>query len=91
MPMACYSLTMSFIQVKHVPVEVHAAVRARAAAEGMTVSEYVLDLLRRDLAFPSQRQWMARVRSREPVDIRSIDAVDAVRAEREDEIGGTGS
>lgn len=82
---------MSFIQVKHVPVELHEAVRVRAAEEGMTVSEYVLDLLRRDLAMPSQRQWVARVQSREPVDVQAVDVLDSVRAEREDELSGTGT
>jgi antitoxin FitA len=77
---------MSFIQVKHVPPELHDAVRARAAEEGMTVSDYLLDLLRRDLSLPSRRQWLARVESRQSVDIDSVAMLDAARAEREDEM-----
>jgi antitoxin FitA len=82
---------MSFIQVKHVSPDLHEAVRARAAEEGVTVSKYLLELLRRDLAVPSQRQWVARVQSREPVDVQPADDLDAVRAEREDELSRTGS
>jgi hypothetical protein len=80
---------MSFIQIKHVPPALHDAVRQRAAEEGMTVSEYVLDLLRRDLSLPSRRQWLDRVASRQPVDVDAGSVLDAVRAEREDEISRT--
>jgi antitoxin FitA len=80
---------MSFIQVKHVPPALHAAVRERAAEEGMTVSDYVLDLLRRDLSLPSRRQWLARVANRQPVDVKAVATLDAVRAEREDEMSRT--
>ena len=77
---------MSFIQVKHVPPELHEAVRARASEEGMTVSDYVLDLLRRDLSLPSRRQWFERVQSRQPVDADTVAVLDAVHAERDDEL-----
>jgi antitoxin FitA len=91
MHIACYSTNMSFIQVKHVPAELHEAVRARAAEEGMTISDYVLDLLQRDLSLPSRRQWLARLESRQPVDVQAAAMLDAVRTEREDELRRTGS
>jgi hypothetical protein len=54
---ASYTMAMGAIQVKHVPERLHEVVRQRAAEEGMSVGEYVLSLIRRDLATPSQQQW----------------------------------
>lgn len=80
---------MSSIQVKNVSEPLHEKVRRRAAEEGMTVSDYVLDLLRRDLALPSRRAWFERVGGRESVDVDVPTTLDAVRAERDDELTGT--
>jgi antitoxin FitA len=82
-------MLVSAIQVKNLPEPLHAELRRRAAEEGMTLAEYVLDVLRRDLALPGQRQWLERVGSREPVPTAGVlDALDATRAEREAELGG---
>jgi hypothetical protein len=72
---------MGAIQVKRVPPDLHEAVRRRAAAEGMTVSEYILDLVRKDLATPSLRQWLRELERQEPVD--GVDVLAALQAERE--------
>jgi hypothetical protein len=54
----------------------------------MTLAEYILDVLRRDLAVPGQRQWLERLRSREPVwTAGALNALDAARDEREAELG----
>lgn len=79
---------MSFIQVKNVTEDLHEAVRRRAAQEAMTVSDYVLDLLQRDLSLPSRREWLARVATRTRIDIHAAALLDAVRAERDDELTG---
>lgn len=86
---ACYSVNMGNIQVKHVSLEVHNAVRERAANEGMTVSDYVLDLLQRDLSVPSRREWLARLQTREKVDVPVVPQLDATRGERETETTST--
>lgn len=31
------------------------------------MSEYLLEILRRDLSVPSRREWLTRIRSRRPV------------------------
>jgi len=81
-------MLMSAIQVKDVPEALHAELRRRAAEEGMTLAEYILDVLRRDLTVPGQRQWLARLGSREPVQTTgALGALDAARAEREAELG----
>lgn len=57
---------MSALQVKDIPVELHEQLRARARAEGRNLSDYVLDVLRRDLAVPTTREWLERLQLDEP-------------------------
>jgi hypothetical protein len=79
-------MPMGAIQVKDVPEELHAALRRRAIREGMTLADYVLDLIRRDLGIPSRREWFERLATREPVNLRpgeAAEALHAARAERE--------
>lgn len=49
---------MSNVQVKNLDDEMHQQLRERAAQEGTTISEYVLELIRRDLRRPTRRQWL---------------------------------
>ena len=72
--------------MKDVPEELHEALRRRAIQEGMSLADYVLDLIRRDLGLPSRREWLERLATREPVDISRqeiLEALDDARAERE--------
>jgi plasmid stability protein len=80
---------VSFIQVKNVPEPLHEEVRRRAAGEGMTLSDYVLDLIRRDLTLPSRREWFDRVATRRTVDVDVISALDEGRGERDDHLART--
>jgi plasmid stability protein len=79
-------MPMGAIQVKDVPEELHRALRRRAIDEGMSLADYVLDLIRRDLGLPSRREWFERLATREPVNLRpgaAAAALHAARAERE--------
>jgi plasmid stability protein len=71
MPVACYGGVVSAIQVKNVPPDLHQELRRRAAAEGKTVGEVILESLRRDLRRQSMQEWMDRVLAR-AVDIPKI-------------------
>jgi antitoxin FitA len=73
---------MGAIQVKDVPEELHEALRRRAVEQGMTLADYVLDLIRRDLGLPSRREWFERLATREPVNLRPGEATEALHAER---------
>jgi plasmid stability protein len=78
---------MGAIQVKDVPEELHEALRRRAVREGMTLADYVLDLIRRDLGLPSRREWLERLATREPVKGGDIAAeIRAARAERDAQV-----
>ena len=72
---------MGAIQVKDVPEELHEALRRRALEQGMTLADYVLDLIRRDLGVPSRREWFERLATREPVNLRPGEAAEMIRAE----------
>jgi plasmid stability protein len=52
------------IQIRDVPDDVHAAVRARAAAAGMSLSEYLRDELLRLVARPTVAEVIARAQAR---------------------------
>ena len=75
-------MPMGAIQVKDVPEELHEALRRRAIEEGMSLADYVLDLIRRDLGVPSRREWFERLATREPVSLRPGEAAEALHAER---------
>jgi plasmid stability protein len=81
---------MGAIQIKNVPPELHQRLRERARREGRNLSEYTLEVLERDLALPTTREWLQRLRQDEPVPgIASeeiVDAIDRGRAERDEQI-----
>jgi plasmid stability protein len=84
---ACYGhASVSAIQVKNVPEELHAELRRRAAAEGTTVGELVLRAIRRELRAESVREWLERAaaRPRPPGLTREVvrEILDEVRSER---------
>lgn len=58
---------MSNLQIRNVPADVHAVVRARAAAQGLSVSEYLLNQITELARHPTQAEVFARAarRSRE--------------------------
>ena len=72
----------SMIQIRNVPDELHRRMKARAALEGKSLSEYLLAELRRIAELPTPEEWRARLATREAVSA-TPDAADAVRAERD--------
>lgn len=70
------------IQVRNVPDAIHRRLKARAAEEGVSLSDFVLAELRRIAERPSRRELLARIAAREPVTL-SPRAARLVRAERD--------
>jgi plasmid stability protein len=52
------------VQIRNVPEKLHRKLKARAAAQGMTLTDYVAALIRRDLQRPSATEWMQGLESR---------------------------
>lgn len=55
------------LQVKGVPEPVHEELRRRARERGLSMRDYVLDLLRRDQAVPTTAEWSTRLDSLRPI------------------------
>ncbi|MFT4229313.1 MAG: antitoxin [Microbacterium sp.] len=58
---------MVMIQIRNVPEEIHRRLKARAAMEGVSLSDLALAELRRSLDRPTRRELIQRVAAREPV------------------------
>jgi plasmid stability protein len=56
------------VQIRDVPEPVHRALKSRAAASGMSFSEYLRTLLARSAERPTPEELAARIRTRGPVD-----------------------
>jgi hypothetical protein len=74
-------INMKMIQVRNVPDEIHRELKIRAARRGVSMSDYLLELARRDLDRPTTEEWLARVRARPPV-VTSVSAADIIREHR---------
>jgi hypothetical protein len=70
------------IQLRHVPDELHRRLKARAALEGLSLSDYLLREVQRIAERPSVPELRARLAGRAPVAVRTSPAK-AIRAERE--------
>jgi len=76
---------VSNLQIKNVPEDLHAELRRRADARGMTLRDFVLDLLRRETRRPDVDEWLDKLASDPPVtlSVSSVDLIHEARAERE--------
>jgi plasmid stability protein len=52
------------MQIRDVPEDVHRTLKARAAASGTSLSEYVRDLLERAAARPTPHELASRIEAR---------------------------
>ena len=74
---------MPSIQVKDVPSEVHATLRRRAAAAGMSLQEYLLAHLEHEASTPTIDEVLDRAGGRAGGKAPLKAAVEAVRADRD--------
>lgn len=75
-------MLMSNVQVKNLEEALHMELRARAAAQGATISDYVLELIRRDLRTPTRRAWLSSAAALPRHDLTRAEVIAAVDAER---------
>lgn len=71
------------IQVRNVPDEVHRTLKVRAAAAGMSLSDYLKRDLEESTARPSLEEIDARVASRQRSALRTRSVLAALRDARE--------
>ena len=70
------------IQIRHVPEDLHRLLKSRAALAGQSLSDYLLDELRRVAQRPTHRELRQRLAGRQPV-VPPIPPAEAVRDERD--------
>lgn len=78
-----YVMNMSvMIQIRNVPDQLHRRLKARAALSGQSLSDYLLDEIRRAAERPTLDELRTRLQSRSAVE-PGLPPAQAVRAERE--------
>ena len=55
------------IQVRDVPDQVHHTLKARAARDGMSLSEFIKKELERSVERPTMREWLERTQQARPI------------------------
>lgn len=74
---------MALIQLRNVPDDVHRTLKVRAAAEGTSLSEYVLREVTRAAQSPTPAELDARIRARGQANVTTADILEARKADRE--------
>lgn len=74
-------MSMSMIQIRNVPEQLHRDLKVRAARSGMTLSDYLLRELGVLAVRPTMQEWIERSRGWTPVGGEEPSAV--LRAERD--------
>ena len=84
MRFACnYTFRMAtMVQIRNVPSDLHRRLKARAALEGMSLSDYLLREIRNVAEQPTLEEMKERLSRRSPVRTR-LRAAAAIRAERD--------
>jgi plasmid stability protein len=78
-PTFLYALDMSkMVQIRDVSDEVHRILKARAAREGMSLSDFLKRELERAAERPSMQEWLDGVRQAKPISSK-MSAVQAIR------------
>ena len=72
----------TMVQIRNVPPEFHRRRKARAALEGMSMSDYILREVGKALERPTRAEVLERLRTR-PVRRLKRSAADLIRAERD--------
>ena len=72
----------TMVQIRNVPSEFHRRLKARAAIEGMSMSDYVLRELRKALDRPTRQEILERLQAR-PMRRLARSAAAVIRAERD--------
>jgi antitoxin FitA len=74
---------MGHIQIRNVPDDLHRTLKARAAKEGMSLSEYLLREVVELAASPTLAEMTERIRSR-PMIRSKVPAAELIREAREE-------
>jgi hypothetical protein len=86
MQYACYDRPVAGrktdVQLRGVPVALRERLRKRANSKGLSMSQYVIEILADDLARPTVAEWAAEVGKLPPIDLGGRTGADLVRETR---------
>ncbi|HET9695362.1 MAG TPA: hypothetical protein VFP40_00765 [Terriglobales bacterium] len=71
------------IQIRNVPESIHRRLKARAATEGMSLSDYLLSELKEIAERPTLSEMQKRLEKLEPLGVASVKAAELIREERD--------
>lgn len=73
------------LQIRGIPVKTRDALRRKAVSKGVSMSQYLIDLIQRDIEKLPLDEWLALVRTDPPVDLGrpAADILREVRDERD--------
>jgi antitoxin FitA len=75
-------MSFTMVQIRNVPSDFHRRLKARAATEGMSMSDFILREVGKALDRPPRQEVLARLRGAAPRKLRRK-AADVIRAERD--------
>jgi len=70
------------LQIRGIPTVLRDRLRRRAAGKGVSMSQYVIEVLTDDLARPTMAEWVAAVRRRLRIDLGGKTGADLVHEAR---------
>ena len=73
---------MKMIQIRNVPDDIHRTLKSRAALAGLSLSNYLLEEIRRTAKRPTPQELIDRINGRSSLTLSETPA-GAVRAERD--------
>jgi plasmid stability protein len=75
-------MSTTMVQIRNVPADFHRRLKARAAVEGMSMSDYILREVGKALDRPTRQEVLARLRGPAPRKLRRAPAA-VIREERD--------
>jgi plasmid stability protein len=75
-------MSLTMVQIRNVPADFHRRLKARAAIEGMSMSDYILREIGKSLDRPTRQEVLARLKGPAPRQLRRKVA-DLIREERD--------
>jgi antitoxin FitA len=72
---------LTMVQIRNVPAEFHRRLKARAATEGMSMSDYILREVGKSLDRPTRQEVLQRLKGPAPRQLKRK-AADVIREER---------
>jgi hypothetical protein len=70
------------VQIRGVPVALRERLRRRADSKGLSMSQYVIEILKDDLERPTVAEWVAEIGKHPPIDLGGKTGAELVRETR---------